>query len=409
MYRLSSIVLALLSFIQAFSQSPHGELKVDCAACHNPSSWTPVKDNLAFDHKSTDFPLEGLHQQVDCKVCHKSLTFAEAPTQCVDCHTDIHNMSVGNECARCHTPQSWIVDIIPELHEMSGFPLVGTHSTVTCSQCHVSETNLRFSPIGNDCINCHQDNYMATTDPNHQQAGYSTNCIECHDPLSLGWTAELVNHDFFPLEQGHDINDCKRCHLTTNYSDASPECVSCHQSDYAATTNPNHTTLNFSNNCAECHTIAGWSPSNFDHNSIHPLLGAHSAIANDCNKCHAQGYTNTPNTCVGCHLADYNATTNPNHVAAQFPDDCAQCHSETAWTPSTFDHDDKYFPIYSGKHREAWNSCTECHINNNYASFSCINCHEHSNQADVDDKHKDVNGYSYTSNACFSCHPTGDD
>ncbi|HEX5167868.1 MAG TPA: hypothetical protein VFW11_01745 [Cyclobacteriaceae bacterium] len=482
MYRLSSLILTLVGFVPSFAQLPHGDkLKVDCAACHNPAAWTPLKDKLVFDHSTTKFPLEGSHQQVDCKDCHTSLIFEDASTQCVGCHTDVHNMSVGNDCARCHGTQNWIVDNIPELHERSGFPLVGTHSTVTCAECHISETNIRFNPIGNDCINCHRDDYATTDNPNHQQAGYSTNCIECHDPLSTGWSATLVNHDFFPLEKGHDINDCKQCHLTTNYSDASPECVSCHQDDYTATTNPSHASANFSNDCAECHTIGGWSPSSFDHNTVHPLLGthatiatncnlchaqgfantpntcvgchlddfnkttnpnhataqfptdcaqchnetawipssfdhnsiyplqgAHSAIANDCNKCHAQGYANTPNTCVGCHLADYNSTTNPNHSAAQFPTDCTQCHSETAWVPSTFDHDGMYFPIYSGKHKEAWNSCAECHTNSsNYSVFSCIDCHEHSNQAEVNNKHSEVNGYSYASNACLSCHPRG--
>jgi hypothetical protein len=52
----------------------------------------------------------------------------------------------------------------------------------------------------------------------------------------------------------------------------------------------------------------------------------------------------------------------------------------------------------------------DCHINSgNYSSFSCINCHEHSNRGEVDDDHSEVSGYSYESNACYSCHPTGDD
>lgn len=411
MYRLSSVILLIVvGSLLSYGQSPHGTaLKIDCAACHNPSGWTPVRDTLRFDHNATKFPLEGTHLQVECKTCHTSMVFASAPTQCVDCHTDIHNMSVGNDCARCHTPSTWIVDIIPELHERSGFPLIGTHSTVTCAECHVSETNLRFNPIGNDCFNCHRDDYAATSDPNHEKLGYSTNCIECHDPLSTGWSATLVNHDFFPLEGGHSISDCKRCHKTTNYSDASPECVSCHQNDYAATANPNHTTANFSNNCAECHTIGAWSPSSFDHNTIHPLEGAHASIATNCNLCHAQGFANTPNTCVGCHLNDFNNTSNPNHTAAHFSTDCAQCHEEKSWTPSTFDHDGMYFPIYSGKHKDKWTACTDCHTNSgNYAVFSCIICHEHNNQTEVNNDHKEVNGYVYNSTSCFSCHPTGD-
>ena len=65
-------------------------------------------------------------------------------------------------------------------------------------------------------------------------------------------------------------------------------------------------------------------------------------------------------------------------------------------------------PIYSGKHEGEWNLCIDCHLGNNYSDFSCIDCHEHDNQADVDDDHDGVSGYVYNSDACFSCHPTGE-
>lgn len=116
---------------------------------------------------------------------------------------------------------------------------------------------------------------------------------------------------------------------------------------------------------------------------------------------------NTPNTCVGCHLTDYNATVDPNHKSAQFPTDCKSCHDETAWVPSSFDHDGMYFRIYSGTHIQGtvWTTCNTCHTNSSdYSVFTCIQCHQHSNKTEVDLKHKDVRGYSYTSPACLSCH-----
>ena len=194
MYRLICIVLVLVGSIQAYAQSPHGNaLKMDCAACHNASGWLPVRDTLHFDHNTTSFPLDGLHKQAECRECHISLDFAKASNQCIDCHTDMHSMSVGNNCARCHSTQSWIVDNIPEMHEANGFPLVGTHSSASCVDCHISETNLKFNPIGNDCINCHRNDYQSTTNPNHEKAGYSTNCTECHDPFSIAWSADPVS------------------------------------------------------------------------------------------------------------------------------------------------------------------------------------------------------------------------
>jgi formate-dependent nitrite reductase cytochrome c552 subunit len=42
-----------------------------------------------------------------------------------------------------------------------------------------------------------------------------------------------------------------------------------------------------------------------------------------------------------------------------------------------------------------------------YKAFSCVDCHEHNNAGDVADEHRDVAGYQYSSNACYSCHPKG--
>ena len=58
----------------------------------------------------------------------------------------------------------------------------------------------------------------------------------------------------------------------------------------------------------------------------------------------------------------------------------------------------RYFPIYSGKHRGKWSSCSDCHITpGNYKAFECILCHEHSNRTEVDSKHRGVSGYAYQS------------
>ncbi|MFK5959136.1 MAG: hypothetical protein QM495_09760, partial [Lutibacter sp.] len=113
--------------------------------------------------------------------------------------------------------------------------------------------------------------------------------------------------------------------------------------------------------------------------------------------------------CVTCHQNDYDTTNDPNHLSAGFSTDCTACHTTGGWTPSTFDHDSQYFPIYSGKHQGEWDQCIDCHTTNNYSTFSCIDCHEHSNKAEVDNDHKGESGYVYESNACYNCHPTGQD
>jgi hypothetical protein len=138
------------------------------------------------------------------------------------------------------------------------------------------------------------------------------------------------------------------------------------------------------------------------------LTGAHSLIAKDCAACHNGTYINTPKTCYGCHTTDYKNTTNPAHLAAQFPTECTSCHTTSAWAPSTFNHDSQHFPIYSGKHKGKWVKCSECHTSpTNFAVFSCIICHEHSSKTSVDGDHRGVNGYTYTGTSCYSCHPRG--
>ena len=239
-----------------------------------------------------------------------------------------------------------------------------------------------------DCASCH------TTAPDWNPASFS------------------IHNDFYPLTGAHAAiaNDCAACH-NGDYTNTPNTCIGCHLLDYNQTTNPDHEAAQFSTNCSSCHNENAWIPSSFDHDNFYPLIGAHALIANNCVACHVGGnYSNTPNTCFGCHSSDYNAANNPPHQSAGFPTDCTQCHSQSAWEPSTFDHDDMYFPIYSGNHNNEWDQCTECHTTpGNFSLFSCIDCHEHDNPGDLADDHDGVNGYMYVSTACYACHPTGDD
>ncbi|MEK7258122.1 MAG: hypothetical protein AAB316_25425, partial [Bacteroidota bacterium] len=547
-------ILTSISFLISLSatmlaQNPHTpSLKINCASCHSPQSWQisedfwrnndPEKpkisqttglplpaDTLRFSHnKNTNFPLTGRHATVDCRSCHETLVFSEAQSDCISCHVDVHQQTAGNDCARCHTTNHWLVDNIQEIHFNEGFPLTGVHAAVSCEQCHVSESALRFGRNGNDCVSCHLDDFNQTTQPNHQQAGFSTNCIECHRVAGDGWDAEDINHDFFPLTKGHEIQDCAKCHVGGDFSNTPNTCVACHLPDFQGAVNPNHVAAGFSNDCASCHTTdldwmpakfaqhdvlfpiysgshegewnactdchvtgdfnqfsctvchkdpetsdehddvngyvyqdiacfachptgesegsfdhnatgfpltgahlaadclechangfagtptdcaachsadfnsatnpnhsalglptdcaschsteSGWAPAKFDiHNNFYVLTGAHAAIANDCAACHAGDYVNTPNTCNGCHSDDFAAANDPNHAANQLPTDCQNCHTEAAWTPSTFDHNS--FFVIAGAHLAVANDCIACHAGGNYLNTpnTCNGCH----------------------------------
>jgi hypothetical protein len=400
MHRLSSIILFLFGFLTIYAQSPHGdELKIDCAQCHNPEGWSINYETISFSHDITEFPLEGTHVQVDCKLCHPTLTFENTPSDCISCHTDVHSMTVGNDCIRCHSAESWLVDYIPELHEENGFPLTGVHSTSSCVDCHASEPLLQFERIGNECINCHREDYAATQHPNHTESGFSTNCIECHSTLGLGWETDLVDHDFFPLTLGHDIQDCKQCHTTGNYSDVSSDCVSCHQNDYASTQNPNHESTGFSTDCASCHTTnPGWTPAAINHDFF-PLTLGHDI--QDCKQCHTtDNYSDVSSDCVSCHQNDYASTQNPDHESTGFSTDCASCHTTNpGWTPAAINHD--FFPLTLGHDIQ---DCKQCHTTPNYSDVSadCVSCHQEDYAATTDPNHQS----SGISTDCASCHTT---
>ncbi len=376
----------------------------DCTQCHSTNTW----DGASFDHNTTNFPLTGAHIATECLSCHTN-GYTGTPTLCNSCHSNNYNQAanpnhtnagITTTCEDCHTTTAWVPSLFN--HTTTGFQLTGAHTGRQCADCHQGTTT-GASP---DCYSCHSENY--TTAPGHVTQGFPHDCTQCHSTNT--WDGASFDHNTtnFPLTGAHIATECLSCH-TNGYTGTATQCSACHQTNYNQTTNPNHTNLGFSTSCDLCHnTNPGWEPAQLvNHQDYYALNGAHAAIANDCYLCHAGNYTTTPNSCNGCHLTDYNNTTNPSHTAAQFPTNCESCHSENAWTPSTFNHDGQYFPIYSGKHQGEWNSCADCHkVPTNYSVFTCIDCHEH-NSSDMANEHNDVSGYVYNSTNCFACHPTG--
>jgi hypothetical protein len=397
---LSFLILLVLITIAGYrSDHPHGAgFKISCSKCHSSKGWELDKTIYSFDHNATRMPLTGQHTNADCRQCHISLVFSEAKAECISCHNDIHQGTTEPECSRCHNTSSWLVNNITQMHQMSRFPLLGPHRTAECISCHKLENPLRFDVPGVNCIDCHLDKFQAATNPNHIQAGFSEDCSGCHPITAFQWTGVGFNHNFFPLVQGHAIPSCSGCHTGGNYAKISTDCYSCHQANYLATTNPNHIDANFPVTCATCHSLApGWKPATFNH-SIFPLTLGHSTPA--CTDCHIGGnYTTTPTDCYACHKTNYDNTTNPNHAALNFSTTCTLCHTTNpGWTPASYtQHDSQYFPIYSGRHRGAWKTCTDCHPNPaNYTLFNCIACHANAHS-----------GENYTNAQCYQCHPTG--
>jgi len=388
-----------------------GTVGKDCSKCHTPNSW--IVENINYIHQTGRFPLLGKHLVTDCVQCHNGyvdLIFEPLNTDCYSCHSTNYlstsspnhaHAGFSTDCQDCHSINSFSWTDINVVHDF--FPLIGGHSISDCFACH--EQGGGFSGLSNECFSCHQQDYESVNDPNHVLGNFPTDCSQCH--TINAWIPANFDHSVtaFPLTGKHITVDCSQCH-SSGFAGTPTECYGCHQSDYENVSDPNHVTAGFSTDCLECHTTAGWDGVSFDHNiSGFELTGAHIGL--DCMNCHANGFTGTPTDCFSCHESAYNNTTNPNHIAAQFPTSCDDCHSTSAWQPATFDHDGLYFPIYSGKHNEQWSDCIDCHnVPSNYSVFTCIDCHEH-NQQEMDDKHSGVSGYIYASPECLACHPDG--
>jgi len=389
-----------------------GTVGKDCSKCHTPKSW--MVEDINGLHQKSRFPLVGTHLIADCQQCHPRYTdlyFEVQNITCISCHAEDYYTTQNpnhvtaefspDDCQDCHdiTASSW--STVNVVHDF--FPLIGGHALSDCFQCHEQGSN--FTGLSTECVTCHLDDYNSTEDPNHVAAGFPTDCEQCH--TIMGWEPANFDHNLteFPLTGAHLNENCNSCH-EQGYTNTPTECLACHQDDFNMTTDPNHVAGGYSTDCTVCHNTTAWEPAQIDHNLTgFPLTGKH--IDANCQDCHESGYMNTPADCYACHQPEYDNSTNPNHMAAQFPTTCQDCHTTNGWTPATFDHDGLYFPIYTGEHAGEWNQCMDCHeVPNNYAVFTCISCHEH-NQPDMDDDHQGVQGYIYESGACLSCHPDG--
>jgi len=332
MYRLSQIIIFLILFIGSIqSQNPHGDsFQIDCAKCHTSDSWTVDIKNIDFDHKTTNFFLNGRHNLIDCNECHTSLVLSDVKNECFECHDDIHNNTVSMKCNNCHCEDDWIIEDYVILHDESGFPLIGSHQVLDCSECHFKSVELIFEPLSVECISCHQNNYNEAKSPNHIEENYSVDCYLCHDINLETWG---VSHDFFPLEKSHNISDCFTCHTNSDYRNTSPKCFTCHSEDYNNTINPDHQAGSYSKDCDECHTLdPSWTPAkyeNHDENDFPIFSGKHEGEWSQCTDCHIEPSNYSVFTCIDCH----------EHIQSKMDDK----------------HDDEKDYVYDS------NACYKCH------------------------------------------------
>jgi hypothetical protein len=152
-----------------------GQLGNRCETCHTVNDWKVEK----FDHNRSRFPLSGSHARAECKKCHKTSAFREAPRECNGCHEkeDVHKRVYGIKCEICHssrTWKSWDFD-----HNKTRFRLDGAHLKIDCKGCHKVPEQAPSGPAGappalnRACVSCH-----AAEDVHN--GGFGPQCETCH-------------------------------------------------------------------------------------------------------------------------------------------------------------------------------------------------------------------------------------
>ena len=392
-------------------------ISTDCQECHeiNRSSWAPS----TFDHNiKTLWPLTGAHFGAECSGCHSGV-FEGIPSDCWSCHQQDyeatgsgqyqgapnHNEKNFNQnCEICHTTIEWLGAEVN--HDLTAFPLTGSHITTDCEQCHGVEGNYDL-PL--TCAGCHTPTGLAQTD----------------------YTTSTYDHE------SHNIaGDCDMCHTTTLWpssifshtSFTSETCIHCHSPEYETSADPPHANNNISPDCEQCHSTDDWQDNSFIHSDAQTgfvLHGLHAPV--DCQLCHVNNvYNGISISCEssGCHLSSYESTTDPNHTDYGYPVEyCDECHNEFGWVPIIFSHQLSlacatcHLPDYNGTanpvHDEALGfgtTCENCHTSTNTwvgATFAhtgitngCNTCHLDDYNNTTDPNHIDLN----FSTTCEECH-----
>ena len=293
----------------------NGKFGNTCTKCHNTSSFRSI-DRSSFDHDKTNFPLIGLHVNVNCAKCHgNNLTSKPKHQKCIDCHEDFHKgefvvNNVPRDCKECHTEKGFTPSLFTvDRHNKTIFALTGGHLAIACKSCHNDNDKWKFSSIGTTCISCHNNIHGKEI---KQTFMGDNECRGCHNTET--WNKVKFDHSKteFPLSGKHAQINCNQCHLKEGtgkreflFLSLDTRCEACHKDIHNS-----QFAINGKTDCERCHSFEKWKPVKFDHTKTKfPLIGAHQSVA--CEKCHKQVTENNITfvkykiedfKCADCHL-----------------------------------------------------------------------------------------------------------
>jgi hypothetical protein len=388
-------------------QDEHREqMDITCLNCHNMQGWKPAPK---FDHSKNRFRLTGLHNKVQCKSCHKTITdnkyeddksylkFAGLNfNNCTDCHKDPHSNNFGQKCESCHNTSGWQNYAKNKFdHNKTQYPLKGKHLSVNCEKCHGNSKSNKIARFSK-CQDCHKD-YHAGQFRDRPQRG---KCEECHTVNGFSpANFTISNHEEskFPLTGSHLAIPCVACHEVTGRKNQKTlqfdfqniQCESCHLDPHNGQVNK-YKKMNNNAGCEYCHSAKSWTDVQFDHTQTTFLLvGKHKLIR--CNNCHISDKNNVLNfvklatNCSSCH---------DDIHKRQFKDrqnntDCSRCHTPVDWFAERFDHELHSKFKLEGAHSNV--PCEKCHqsqeafgttiVRYKPLSSECKSCHTDLNKS----------------------------
>ncbi len=362
-------------------------LSQDCLSCHSMEGFDTAPN---FDHTDTNYPLKGLHLEVDCVSCHQvgiqnGKEFQKFSgieyNSCASCHEDVHLGNLPGDCSSCHTESGFQILKNGFNHNLTPFELKGSHLKTDCFACHQPDPNPaqvfqdQLNISTQDCVACHEDSH---------EPSLGNECAQCHNESSFRGNVDLTAFDHnrtnFPLEGLHQEVDCKNCHQN-NTSDPLEfqNCFNCHEDYHQGEFNFVEGNLD----CSSCHSVEdsfteSWYSIDEHQKSRFPLEGAHQATA--CFSCHYNTDENHWNfksndlTCVNCHLDYHNGLFEEEGFT-----DCSKCHTSENWNPSLFDHQQTRFAL-DGIHSTL--DCAACHLDLQTGETiyklnktQCVDCH----------------------------------
>ena len=244
--------------------------------------------------------------------------------------------SWASSCEACHTPTTWTNQReMFQVHNRTRFPLFASHARLDCTACHRSQQPYEYANTPAECGNCHLATYLADHEPQPRPGGLlpALRGLPPRRPRPTWHSAPLLApRDASPSRAGTPASPAPRCHTAGPTPGPRRDCVSCHQKDYAATTNPNHAAGGFPTTCESCHTSTLAAGQLRPQQTASPHRRPRAVTA----QLPRGGATRDAHRLLLLPPADYDRTTNPNH-APRLPDQCQTCHTRRL-APANFDH-----------------------------------------------------------------------